>query len=153
MADSPNFSRIKGVGGVSHAEIVRGPEPALSVCRKQYRCSDRQDKATGGDDAQIDLTHAPKVRVRQLVFARSNPGCVSADRAILGWPQRIRRNRCIRLRARDSSLAAPPTGCLYLPPGCACWLSVSLCMGLPANLSAARFLQRLSRHIRFLAVQ
>ena len=41
---------------MSHAEIVRGPEPALSVCRKQCHCSGRQDKATGGDDAQIDLT-------------------------------------------------------------------------------------------------
>ena len=56
MPGPANFSRIKGVAGVSQTEIVRGPEPALSVCRKQCRCSDRQDKATGGDDAQIDLT-------------------------------------------------------------------------------------------------
>src|SRR6185295_14131881 len=32
---APNFSRIKGVAGVSQTEIVRGPEPALNVRRKQ----------------------------------------------------------------------------------------------------------------------
>ena len=46
--------------------------------------------------------------------------------AILASPHRIRRDQYTRSRARDSSLAAPPTECLCLRPRYACWSDVCL---------------------------
>ena len=62
-----------------------------------------------------------KPRLVPLAFARSHSECVCADAAIWAWPQRTHRHRCTRLRARDSSSAAPLTECPCLRPGCECW--------------------------------
>src|SRR6202040_1638930 len=55
---------------------------------------------------------APRLHLTRPASARSHPGCVCANEAISAWPRRIHQHRCTRSRARDSSLAAPPTECL-----------------------------------------
>ena len=81
MASPPRTFPDKGVVGMSHAEIVRGPEPALSV-RGNYAAAAAMKVRLPGVTLRCDLRLAHKLRLMWLTFARSYPGCGRANGAI-----------------------------------------------------------------------